>query len=74
MTQIKKPASDPDRPVFETLQRVPLEELDEAVRILKQQRPAHEVCGALMTFIATAPLADFAVLREVYRKHCADRT
>jgi hypothetical protein len=28
----------------------------------------------LMAFIATAPLVEFETLRDIYRKHCADRT
>lgn len=74
MTQIKKLLADPQRPLFETLQQVPLGELDAAVAFLKQHRPAGEVCAALTTFIATSPLADFETLRDVYRKHCGDRT
>jgi hypothetical protein len=68
--EIKNIVGDPARPAFEILQRVPLERLDEAVAFLKRHKPAAEVCSALMTFIATAPLAEFELLRDVYRKHC----
>lgn len=70
MTKIKTLLSDPRCTLLEILQQVPREELDEAVALLKQHRPADEVCAALMTFIATAPLSEFATLRDVYRKHC----
>lgn len=70
MTKIKTLLSDPRFTLFEILQQVPPEELDEAVTLLKQHRPADEVCAALMTFIATAPLGEFRTLRDVYRKHC----
>ena len=71
MIQIKTLLHDPKRSLFEILQQVPPDQLDEAVAFLKQHRPAREVCAALMTFIATAPLTEFATLREVYRRHCA---
>jgi ribosomal 50S subunit-associated protein YjgA (DUF615 family) len=74
MTQIKKLLGDPQRPLFEALQQIPLEHLDEAVAFLKRHRPAREVCAALTTFIATSPLADFEALRDLYRKHCVERT
>ncbi len=62
---------DTARPALEILQRVPLERLDEAIGFLRAHKSAAEVCRALTTFIATAPLADFELLRAVYRKHCA---
>jgi len=74
MSQIKNLLRDPKRPVLEILQHVPLEQLDEAVAFLKRHKPVGEVCGALMAFIATAPLVEFETLRDIYRKHCADRT
>lgn len=73
MIQIKNLLSDPRRPLFEILQQVPPEQLDEAVGFLKQHRPASEICAALMTLIATAPLTEFGALREVYHKHCGNR-
>jgi hypothetical protein len=56
--------------VFEVLQQTRLEELDAAVAALKRHRPANEVCSALTTLIATAPLAQFQSLSAIYRKHC----
>jgi hypothetical protein len=73
MIQIKNLLRDPKRTLFEILQEVPPEQLDEAVGFLKQHRPASEVCAALMTFIATAPLKEFGALRDVYHKHCGAR-
>jgi hypothetical protein len=73
MTKIKKLLDDPQRTLFEILQQVSQEELDEAIGLLKQHRPEREVCAALMTFIATAPLADFEALSEIYRRHCDER-
>ena len=73
MIQIKNLLSDPQRTLFEILQQIPPEQLDEALALLKQHRPASEVCAALMTFIATAPLTEFGALRDVYHLHCGDR-
>jgi len=55
---------------FEILQQVALEDLDEAVAVLKRHKPADEVCNALKTRIGMAPLAQFQTLSAVYRKHC----
>jgi len=55
---------------FEILQQVALEDLDEAVAVLKRHKPADEVCNALKALIAMAPLAQFQTLSPVYRKHC----
>jgi hypothetical protein len=55
---------------FEILRQVPLDELDEAVVVLKRHKPADEVCQGLVTLIATAPLGQFGILSAVYRKHC----
>jgi hypothetical protein len=55
---------------FEMLQQMALEDLDEAVAVLKRHKPADEVCSALKTLIAMAPLAQFQTLSAVYRKHC----
>jgi hypothetical protein len=55
---------------FEILQQVALEDLDEAVAVLKRHKPADEVCNALKTLIGMAPLAQFQTLSAVYRKHC----
>jgi hypothetical protein len=40
------------------------------VAVLKRHKPADEVCGALKTLIAMAPLAQFQTLSAAYRKHC----
>jgi hypothetical protein len=71
MIQIKTLLRDPQRTLFEILQQVPPDQLDEAVAFLKQHRPAREVCAALMTLIATAPLTEFEMLGGIYRRHCA---
>jgi hypothetical protein len=42
------------------------------VSALKQVRPAAEVRAAMVEVIARAPLSDFAALKAVYLKHCAD--
>ena len=59
MIQIKNLLRAPKRPVLAILQEVPLEQLDEAVAFLERHKPA--------------PLVEFETLRDVYRKHCADR-
>ena len=56
--------------VFEVLQQVSLEELDEAVAFLKKHRPGSEVCRALEAIIATSPLSEFQTLQVIYRRHC----
>jgi hypothetical protein len=73
MIEINKLLRDPQRTVIEILQQVPLEQLDEAVGLIKRHRPVAEVCRGLMTLIATAPLSEFEVLREIYRKHCGNQ-
>jgi hypothetical protein len=55
---------------LEILQQVALDELDEAVTVLRRHKPADEVCSALKNLIATAPLVQFQALSAVYRKHC----
>ncbi|HKC43266.1 MAG TPA: hypothetical protein VKC64_05525 [Burkholderiales bacterium] len=55
---------------LEVLQQLALDELDEGVAALKRHKHTDEVCSALMTLIAAAPLEKFAVLSEIYRKHC----
>jgi hypothetical protein len=55
---------------LEVLEQLALDELDEGVAALKRHKQADEVCRALMTLIATAPLEQFSVLAGIYRKHC----
>lgn len=54
------------------LRRTPIDELDTTVAALKQVRPAAEVRAAMVEVIARAPLAEFAALKEIYLRHCAD--
>ena len=56
--------------VFEVLQQISLEELDEAVAFLKKHRPKSGVCRALEAIIATSPLSEFQTLQVIYRRHC----
>lgn len=56
--------------IFEVLQRLSLEELDEAVTFLKKHHPQSRVCRALEAIIATSPLSEFQTLRGIYRRHC----
>jgi hypothetical protein len=56
--------------VFEMLQHVTLEELDEAVAFLKKHRPQSEVCRALQAILATSPLSEFKTLQAIYHRHC----
>lgn len=56
--------------VFEVLQQISLEELDEAVAFLRKHRPQSEVCRALEAIIATSPLSEFQALQVIYRRHC----
>lgn len=58
------------RTIFEVLQQVSLEELDEAVTFLKKKYPKSQVCRALEAIIATSPLSEFQTLQAIYRRHC----
>jgi hypothetical protein len=55
--------------VLELLQRTPLDKLDETIEALKKHRPAAEVRAALIELVATAPLSDFATIKQVFMKH-----
>jgi hypothetical protein len=70
MRKVEDLLRDGKATTFEILQQVGLEELDEALAVLRRHKPADEVCGALKTLIAMAPLAQFQTLSAVYRKHC----
>lgn len=61
---------DNDPPALELLAAAPIERLDETVAHLKKYRPAAEICDAMMKLIALAPLSEFQVLRDIYRRHC----
>jgi len=56
----------------EILKQTPIEELEEAVKALKQHRPAREVRQAMIDLICSAPLAHFQTLKAVFLAHCAD--
>ena len=62
--------SDDNRPALELLAAAPIERLEEIVARLKTKRPAAEICDALMKLIALAPLYEFQMLRDIYRRHC----
>ena len=70
MRKVEDLVRDGKSTAFEILQQIPLAELDEAVAVLKQHKPADEVCQALVSLIAAAPLGQFAALSAVYRRHC----
>jgi hypothetical protein len=70
MARIDDLLRDDKLTVLQILERLPIEDLGDAVEVLKRHRPPDEVCRALMFFIATAPLADFQVLQEIYRRSC----
>jgi hypothetical protein len=63
---------DPELLPVEVLAKVPMDELDDAVRALKHSRSAEEIRAALVERIATAPLSDFQALKAIYLTHCAD--
>jgi hypothetical protein len=54
---------------LELLRRTPLDRLDETVKALKKHRPAAEVRKAMIELLTTAPLSDFAVIKQVFTKH-----
>ena len=57
-------------PTLELLAATSNERLEEVVARLKQTRPAAEICDAMMKLIALAPLSDFQMLLDIYRRHC----
>lgn len=67
-----RPRLEGGESTVDLLRRTPLDELDRTVAALKQVRPAAEVRAAMVEVIARAPLSDFAMLKEIYLRHCAD--
>jgi hypothetical protein len=66
------PGPDDGLPTLELLARVPLDQLDDAVRTLKVSRSAEEIRAAVVDRIARAPLTEFQILKAIYLTHCAD--
>ena len=62
--------SDADLTARELLQRTPLDRLEQTVKALKKHRPAADVREAMIHLIATAPLAHFGTLKQIYMVHC----
>jgi hypothetical protein len=58
---------------LDLLQRTSLEKLDEAIGMLKEQRPARAVRAALIELLVTARLSDFASIERALMKHFGDR-
>ena len=54
----------------EMLKQVPINDLDEAVAMLKRCLSTDEICAALTERMEKAPIEDLQTLREVYLKHC----
>jgi hypothetical protein len=67
-----RPRSDDELPALELLAIVPLDQLDAAVRALKESRSAEEIRAAMVDRIAHAPLTQFQSLKAIYLTHCAD--
>jgi hypothetical protein len=55
--------------IIDVLQGTPLDKLDETIEALKKRRPAAEVRAAMIELLATAPLSDFAAIKQVFMKH-----
>jgi len=62
---------DPELLPVEVLAKVPIDQLDAALRGLKDCRSAEEIRAALVERIAIAPLSDFQALKAIYLTHCA---
>jgi hypothetical protein len=62
---------DPELLPVEVLAKVPIDQLDDAMRALKGCRSAEELRVALVERIATAPLSDSQALKAIYLAHCA---
>ena len=52
------------------LKQAPIDDLDEAVAMLKRYLSTDEICAALTERAEKAPVEDLQTLREVYLKHC----
>ena len=57
----------------DVLQQTPVDQLEDAVALLKRLRPAKDICQALTERIAKAPADDFDALKSLYFQHCVDR-
>jgi hypothetical protein len=57
----------------DVLQQTPVDQLEDAVALLKRLRPAKDICQALTERIARAPADDFDALKSLYFQHCVDR-
>ena len=64
--------SEAELTVLELLQRTPLDRLEQTVKAMKKNRPVAEVRQAMIQLIASAPLSNFATLKQIYMVHCAD--
>jgi len=58
---------------LDLLQRTSSEKLDEAIGMLKKQRPARAVRAALIELLVTARLSDFASIERALMKHFGNR-
>jgi hypothetical protein len=54
----------------EMVKQAPIDDLDEAVAMLKRYVSTDEICAALTERMKKAPIEDLQTLREVYLKHC----
>jgi len=57
----------------DVLHQTPVDQLEEAVSLLKRHTPATDICQALTERIAKAPIDDFNALKSLYFRHCVDR-
>ena len=57
----------------DVLRQTPLDQLEEAMALLRRHRPAKDICQALTERIARAPLDDFNALKSLYFRHYVDR-
>ena len=64
--------SEAELTVLELLQRTPLDRLEQTVKAMKKNRPVAEARQAMIQLIASAPLSNFATLKQIYMVHCAD--
>ena len=59
-------------PALDVLAKVPVEQLDDAVRALKASRSVQEIRAAMVERIARAPLSEFQTLKAIYLTHCSE--
>lgn len=75
LRNLLRSAAEPDDELsaVELLAKTPLDQIDQAIRTLRQRGAPDEIRRALVERIARAPLSDFQMLKTIYLTHCAEK-